>query len=206
MMKKVFALLLALCLALSLAACAAPIDPETLAGKVDGRSYTNQFFNLRCSLPAGWSFRSEEEIAELLEIPAEEYTGKSFSQKLQEEEEVVDMIFDAPTGTALEFVIAGNSALNNNISEQAVLEASIEDTISSRQKEGYTDVTAEIGTTQFLGADKPCIQVNMKYMNVDFYEKILFFKGSGEYIAYITMFYLEEDDAVEALNCFSKLN
>lgn len=97
-MKRIFALVLTIILALTLlAGCAkpdpAPEDPTDNPGTVtdpgqdetgqgdpsggpirgawDGDTYTNEFSGIRFTLPAGWEAMTDEEIAELMSISTE---------------------------------------------------------------------------------------------------------------------------------------
>ena len=63
-MKKIIAMILVLTMALSLAACGGSDKPYT-SGLTLGSVYNHSYFGFKCVLPEGWSFYTDEQIAQL---------------------------------------------------------------------------------------------------------------------------------------------
>ena len=72
MKTRFFAFLLALSLTFALCACAdLPFSEQKFTrGTVSGSTYVNEFSGIRCELPEGWTFSTEEELSELYGEPA----------------------------------------------------------------------------------------------------------------------------------------
>ena len=73
-MKKLMAFVLVLCMALALTACGTA-DKSLTLGTVEDDVYTNDYFGLRCELPANWTFLDKEELAEQNGLAAQALDG-----------------------------------------------------------------------------------------------------------------------------------
>ena len=125
-MKKIFALILALCMVFSLAACGGGSTPannaanttpannsantptnntanteEAYRGKVTGNTYVNEPLDLKLTLPSGWTIFNDEQIAQQQGVTKEFFEGTSI-------EKIVDS-----TGSMMVFYAMKGAGINN---------------------------------------------------------------------------------------------
>ncbi len=106
-MKKLLALLLALMMVFSFAACGEKetADNKTDAGDkssftfgtVENNVYENEFIGIGCELPSAWTFYSEEDIMELNNITMS-YMDEDFQEAIENATLLYDMYAQSSNG------------------------------------------------------------------------------------------------------------
>lgn len=159
-MKRTFALLLAAMMIFALAACGedttTPTTPtgekELELGKVNGQTWENEFIGIGCTLDAGWTFKTEDEIKEMNNLAMDMATD-DLANLLKDADLIYDMA--AATGTGLSNMMVSMQKLNSlqiaslNIANE--LEKSYELTESSLINMGCANLTHSISTITFDG-------------------------------------------------------
>lgn len=131
-MKKLIALLLSvLCLA-AFCSCGNSIKFEH--GVTEGDTYTNKSIDLKFTKPSGWTFKTDEEIAKLMNISVDEYMKSS------------ELLDSDKLAQAIEFFAADNSTGNNvNMSIEKVSKSlSMDKYIESFKKQINSQLTSSM--------------------------------------------------------------
>lgn len=131
-MKKFIALALSvLCLA-AFCSCGKSIKFEH--GVIDGDTYTNKSLDVKFTKPSDWTFKTDEEIAQIMNISIEEYMKSG------------EMMDSDKLAQATEFMAADNSTGNNvNMAVAKVAKSlTIEKYIESFKKQVTEQLTANM--------------------------------------------------------------
>ena len=98
-MKKFFALTLAFLMLVMLCSCMTPSITIT-RGTVNGDVYTNDVLGFEFTKPSSWTYSTDEEIAEALELGLEYFDDEKFKNALEYNPAIYDMMaVDSRTGT-----------------------------------------------------------------------------------------------------------
>lgn len=207
------ALLLALLLAMSLAACGKKTDggdpdpaptKEFSAGKVDGSTYTNEYFGFSVSLTEdfGWTYFTDEQIAQITGQTAELLDSKELADAAKVSTEMYAMRDDyASVNITVEKLGKVNGVL---LDEEGYVDASLNSLPDQLLTAGYTDVEAAKTTVSFAGAEHYAIAVSAVVQDVPVYELLACVKV-GDYVAVVTACTYGEDTTADILAAFQAL-
>ena len=122
-MKKIFALILVALMVMPLVACNLG-SPELSRGEIDGNIYKNEFMGIEFTKPSSWQYYSDEEIASVMNIAAENLKGENLKKALEVNPAIYDMmVVDASTGTNINIVYENlRKSLSTNISVEKYVE------------------------------------------------------------------------------------
>ena len=138
-MKKLFAMLMALTILMTMAACGqqttdeagGTVDPGAVAdqgtsgqvdmpaddagtpelGSVNGGTYTNEFAGIGCTLDETWTFYTEAQIAEINGFLTEGTSDEEMRQLMEENQSVYDMYASSTDGLMTMNVVFQNMGL-----------------------------------------------------------------------------------------------
>ena len=155
-MKKLFAMLMALTILMTMAACGqqttdeagGTVDPGAVAdrdtsgqvdmpaddagtpelGSVNGGTYTNEFAGIGCTLDETWTFYTEAQIAEINGFLTEGTSDEDMRQLMEENQSVYDMYASSTDGLMTMNVVFQNMGLlfGTTMSAQDYVELSAE--------------------------------------------------------------------------------
>lgn len=211
-MKKWIALLLALVMVLSLAACGD--DKESSAGgdignpnapiegALSGSSYVNEFFGFRVDFDADWSVFDAETTAQLMGTSLE-----SLDLGITLEQSGMITPFYATTDdglTTINLVIEDMTKTSgSSLSESAYAKAGSINLKTTLESMGCTDVTVKTGTVDFAGSSHVCLSTSASVYGLDMYQTQVVLK-SGKYMAVITVGTYFENTTEDLLDLFTK--
>ena len=188
-MKKLFAMLMALTILMTMAACGqqttdeagGTVDPGAVAdrdtsgqvdmpaddagtpelGSVNGGTYTNEFAGIGCTLDETWTFYTEAQIAEINGFLTEGTSDEDMRQLMEENQSVYDMYASSTDGLMTMNVVFQNMGLlfGTTMSAQDYVELSAEQLPDAMGTYGFEDVTASVTTAEFAGAECPAIAI-----------------------------------------------
>ena len=231
-MKKTLAILLTLALCLALAACggsqssvsgqtsqssqtaATPeptpeptTDPNFDIGVTSGGRYENSYFKLGCELDDSWVFATEEELLNMGATTAEYVDDEELKQLLMDADSFFDMSAEKDGGQESVNAVVENVGLRNSllITEQAYVDASLDNLKTQMESMGMTDVEAEKITVDFAGASHPGIRLTAKISGLDYFMEDVVIK-QGQWVMVVTAGSLFEDDTANILNSFFAVN
>lgn len=151
-MKKIFALLLAALMVVTLVACNLG-GPELSRGEIDGNVYKNECLEFEFTKPASWKYYSDEEIASVMNVAVDSLKGENLKQSLEKNPAIYDMmVVDSSTGTNINVVYEN---LKKSFSSNITMEKYVEELKKVMSSEGM-NVTfpdklekAKLGDTEF---------------------------------------------------------
>lgn len=214
-MKRTLALILALVLCLSLGACSsdpaetvpASGDSESAAlsrGAVNGNVYTNKSLKLRFDLPSGWSFYSEEEIAEVNNMTREMYESTDLEAAVAKSGQFMD--FFAASASNLDnvnLIIQPADAKLSGLTERKIFESSEESYRSQFASAGMEVKTYEVLTAKLCGMEKAVLHMEMTMNGFTLQEYQLWIRSDPNYTAVLTVSSTSITDPQTVLDYFS---
>ncbi len=224
-MKKLLAIILALAAVLCLAACGGeeapapdepqqeisqpeqeetPTEPEEPVEEVDPKRgsvtdnvYKNEAFGISFTADENWYFMTDEEIASLMNISAEQMLADEYAEMIAEADIIYDMYANS---------LAGGGSVNVNYENLGLIYGSIFDekayleiskTQLSTQLEG-SEVgieKCELSTVSVSGTEVPCLEIELDYFGFPVYEKLIA-KKVGSWMGVVTL----SADSAEAID------
>lgn len=211
-MKKWIALLLALVMVLSLAACGDD-DESSDGGKIgnpdapvegvlSGNTYTNEFFGFRMDLDSDWTVYDAETAAQMTGTALE---NADLGISLEETGLITPVYATASDGmTTINVVIEDLSkTAGSSLSESAYAKAGSANLKTALESMGCTDVSVKTGTVDFAGSSHACISTSASVYGMDMYQTQVVVK-SDKYVAIITVGTYFENTTEDLLDLFSK--
>ena len=159
-MKKFLVCLLACVMLLAMFGCskddnkggATPKDEEFALGEVAGSKYESEFIGLGFTLPEGWNFYTDEEIAEMNNYVGD-IAGQDYRDLLKNATVIYDMAAASPSQTDNVMVTLEKkpNSMLKNLNLAQTLEASFSVVKSSMENMGYRNLTHEVTTLTIDG-------------------------------------------------------
>ena len=151
-MKKIFALLLAMLMVVTLVACniggAAPSR-----GEIDGRVYKNEFLGIEFTRPSSWRYYSDEEIASAMNVAVDSLKSENIKKSLEINPAIFDMmVVDASTGTNINVVYENlKKVFSSNVSMEKYVEQLKKNVKSEGMNVTFSDELEKVklGDTEF---------------------------------------------------------
>lgn len=218
-MKKFFAMLLALAMVLSLAACGndtdirgeqinnntqppANAEADFSMGKVSGLTYENEFIGVGCKLDSAWIFRTDEEIREMNNLTME-MAGEDLQKALENANVIYDM--HAVHSNGMDNIIVNLEKVNPlqlaGLDVDEVFESQMPLLKSSFENIGYTDIQFEIGETTIDGKAFSTLFVEAEIAGFHIYQATIALKCSG-YLASISITTYNEQALNDLIDSF----
>ncbi len=201
---------LALVLALSLTACGA-VNKKFERGVVDGQTYTSTFLGLSCTVPAEFSYLTDEEIAEINNIAADSLSDTDLAQQLQDNLEngsqVQDMYAMTEGGLqTINVLLSKVDAQGAEVDMAAFADLGMEQSKTAYQSMGMTDVEASRETVTFMGQSYEAIRLTATYDgNAPVYCMQICMQ-EGDYVCVVTFTSYIEDTTADMMGYFSLLS
>ncbi len=198
-MKKRFlcAALAALLICLSLSGCAAinaaaaPGEVEEFqTGKIDGNSYSNEFFGIGCELDDTWTVLNEEEIAErsglVVDTMEEGGLDDSMRTAMENGSVVFDFFAQRNDNAAAINITVGNIGIlyGTAMTEEGYIDATAEQMMQSIEAIGYESVTTEKTTVTLAGAEHAALKLSGEYSGISIYQTMVVLR-KGIYVGCI---------------------
>lgn len=208
MKKKTVAVLLicALFVLTTSGASALPKDTEGIdsaIGVIEESEYTNEYFGVGMELPEGWSFLTDEELAQMMNLSIEIVQDEDLAETMREQMEAGNAITNMAAKDTL-----GLRNLNMRLakvedktmlsySEEEILNLISGTVESGLEKAGYKNLSVKIEKTTFVGEEKPVLVITGEVYSIPVYQYEFLFLGEDYYaiVTYTSMLenHLEED-------------
>ena len=205
-MKKTAITILLLCaLVFTMTGAAfAPSEEETAEifgeafGTIEDDRYVNEYFGLGFAPPEEWTFYTEEELAEMMNLTIavmeDEDLRETMRNFMEDGSSVTNMAARKGIGTQnLNMRLMKNeNGMLMMYSEEYILKqivATVEDQLTAA---GYEDLELEIREIEFAGKAKPALFITGAFYNIPVYQAEILLMGE-EYYAIVTFTSLQED-------------
>ena len=190
-MKKSIALILALCMVLSLAACGGSSNNAPAAklnrGTINGDTYTNQYFDLSFKLPSGWTFYGDEDTAAMSGLKPEDINADDLTTLVDEKKQVMVCYAYSGTGTSVNILITSDMKAIVKYSDEEMFKMVMEDMKAQFAEQGIELVHTEIQKAKLFGEEKAVLKMDINYMGLTINEYQFWVRPSSGYGACITL-------------------
>ncbi len=155
-MKKTAALLCAVILLLSLCACGN--TASVTRGTISGNIYESAFIGIGCTLPDGFAFSSDEQIAQS-NIAAYNDLGE-IGTDLASADVIYDMAATDGQGSSVNVNIENLGVLGLQVSSaEEYAKIAVSQAAAPLEELGFSDIDAFQNTVSFAGAKHPAVQI-----------------------------------------------
>lgn len=224
-MKKAFAVVLLAVFLLTVSACGhtdvpaqttapatqapeattAPTEEAVRIGKSEGNTYQNEFLGLGITLENDWTAATKEELAALNNMAADSMSDAALAETLRNSGVVSDFFAVSTNGDTISLVLEDLKLLYSILlDEDGYAQAAAEQVPTALTSAGLTDVTAQVTSVTFAGAQHAAITVHGLVGDVDFYETMVCIKVDNT-IGVITAASYYQDTTADILNLFYAL-
>lgn len=213
-MKKLIAVLLALCTVFALCACGSgpevggsvtsgEDDSSFQLGTINGGVYENSYLGVGISLDDSWSIYDQEQLAQLVGWTAEQYDDEKYAEQIKNADIFYDLFASADNGLVSINVIIQNLGLlyGTVMDEDKLVDMTLEQMNEQLQSAGFSDISAEKVTVNFAGAECAGIKASSIYQDTDYFTQQVFIKH-GKYMAIFTVSSFFEDITGDILSQF----
>ena len=219
-MKRIACLLLIALMLVAMTACTQPDPTPTptvpttttpkespLVGSYSNNVYTNEFLGITCQLNADWTVFNEEQLAQLAGLTADLMDNEAMKEQMEKGTAVYAFYGQAQGGQVNMNIVLERLNLINGIllDEKGYVDIAKDQLVKSLESVGLENVTAEIVTLQFAGAEHAGIRIHGTMQGVDLYETIACVKN-GNYIASVVAASVGTDTTADLLALFKPLN
>lgn len=170
-MKKLLSVVLCvLLLAASLSVCADENDAGSF-GSYLGNTYTNTEAGFAFVLLDGWSFMSEQEIAEAVGLTSEVLNNEAFNAAMEQGLQMNIMTASGADGSSVNINVspipAGTYTSFKMLGDRGLLEMIAPSLTEQYASMGFTVSSYEIRTVNFQGFEKDCLQMQVSFLGVE---------------------------------------
>lgn len=200
--SRIFALLLAAVLIVSLTACGSfgsiigADEAKFARGTVSGNTYTSDFIGLTFRAPDGWTFYTDEEIKSLLNVTAS-YLDDSSAFEEATDAEIIDFFCNSDDGASN--VDLSFSKSSSFVSLDASVKASVEFIEQQYEQMGLTCSASDPVERTLCGRDYKMVELNVNDMMTQYFYMTVI----GKYVVGITGTFGDDTTAAEFEAMFS---
>ena len=208
--KNLSAFALALVLLLTLVGCGGKDDggsqkKEYAPATVENNVYTSQFAGLTATLDESWTVLNDEEIAQIVGFSIDMTDDAALKESLGSGKTIYDMYAMATDSSTLNITVGDLGAIYGKLLDMKTLaQSSAEQLVPAFESMGFTDVTAEVSTISFAGAEQTTIILQGNYQGVPMYEQLVCMKVD-DYVLNITACSYGTDRTAEILSLVQPL-
>ncbi len=156
-------------------------DEKVLSkGTVNGKVYTSEFSGLKITVPAGWTYMTDEELAELIGYTSDFYDNEAYDKLIEQASSVFDMmVMDVATNSN----ISVSYEKNGVYSEAEYLEILESQYLSM----GIYDDIELVGTSEkeICGNTYTCAEFKIELSGMEM-TQALYVRNIGQYINLIS--------------------
>ena len=213
-MKRIFAILLALCMVFTLAACGSPSngggankpDESQLKGKAENGVYENAYLNLSIALPENWIFYDEEQMAQVNGMTAELFGEGNVADAIDKSGQFMDMMMGNAQGSSVNLLIRKMETALALFTDEQIFDNVKDEMKKQFEDVGFTVEKIETITMKVGGEDRAvCHMVLNGGYTVDEYQ-IWYRPKNAKYMGILTLALMGGDEPQQYLDGFKALN
>ena len=176
------------------------------AGKVNGDTYTNEFFGVKFVAPSGFTFNDASKMAEMNAAIGSSLTDESITKALENGAAYFDMACANENGTNVNVTIEhGGSTGASALTPEQYLNVAKESLADQLKSSGAEVKDVEVTTFKnAAGKDLASMKVTLEVQGVTLYEQLICLKA-GDYFMNITATSQNQDDLEGLLKQVSEL-
>lgn len=207
-LSRFSALLLAVLMPLSLAACGGggqSTDKEFSAGVTDGNTYTNEYFGFAATLDENWTMLTEEQIAQVTGQTAEALNDENLAKMYDDGKVVMEMYGVRSDNSTVNITVENLGTIKGaKYDESGYVDESLKQLPDQLSAGGFTDIKTEKTTVTFAGTEHDGITITASVQSTAVHEVLACVKV-GNYVAVITAVTFGDSNPSEILDLFKAI-
>lgn len=207
-LSRFSALLLAVLIPLSLAACGGggqSTDKEFSAGVTDGNTYTNEYFGFAATLDENWTMLTKDQITQITGQTAEALDDENLAKMYDDGKVVMEMYGVRSDNSTVNITVENLGTLNGaKYDESGYVDESLKQLPDQLSAGGFTDIKTEKTTVIFAGTEHDGITITANVQSTAVHEVLACVKV-GNYVAVITAVTFGDSNPSEILDLFKAI-
>lgn len=207
-LSRFSALLLAVLMTLSLAACGGggqSTDKEFSAGVTDGNTYTNEYFGFAATLDENWTMLTKDQITQITGQTAEALNDENLAKMYEDGKVVMEMYGVRSDNSTVNITVENLGTINGaKYDESGYVDESLKQLPDQLSAGGFTDIKTEKTTVTFAGTEHDGITISANVQSTAVHEVLSCVKV-GNYVAVITAVTFGDSNPSEILDLFKAI-
>ena len=207
-LSRFSALLLAVLMPLSLAACGGggqSTDKEFSAGVTDGNTYTNEYFGFAATLDENWTMLTKDQITQITGQTAEILDDDNLAEMYEDGKVVMEMYGVRGDNSTVNITVENLGTINGaKYDESGYVDESLKQLPDQLSAGGFTDIKTEKTTVTFAGTEHDGITITANIQGTAVHEVLACVKV-GNYVAVITAVTFGDSNPSEILDLFKAI-
>lgn len=207
-LSRFSALLLAVLMTLSLAACGGggqSTDKEFSAGVTDGNTYTNEYFGFAATLDENWTMLTKDQITQITGQTAEILDDDNLAEMYEDGKVVMEMYGVRSDNSTVNITVENLGTINGaKYDESGYVDESLKQLPDQLSAGGFTDIKTEKTTVTFAGTEHDGITITANLQSTAVHEVLACVKV-GNYVAVITAVTFGDSNPSEILDLFKAI-
>lgn len=207
-LSRFSALLLAVLMTLSLAACGGggqSTDKEFSAGVTDGNTYTNEYFGFAATLDENWTMLTKDQITQITGQTAEILDDDNLAEMYEDGKVVMEMYGVRSDNSTVNITVENLGTINGaKYDESGYVDESLKQLPDQLSAGGFTDIKTEKTTVTFAGTEHDGITITASVQSTAVHEVLACVKV-GNYVAVITAVTFGDSNPSEILDLFKAI-
>ena len=207
-LSRFSALLLAVLMPLSLAACIGggqSTDKEFSAGVTDGNTYTNEYFGFAATLDENWTMLTKDQITQITGQTAEALNDENLAKMYEDGKVVMEMYGVRSDNSTVNITVENLGTINGaKYDESGYVDESLKQLPDQLSAGGFTDIKTEKTTVTFAGTEHDGITITANVQSTAVHEVLACVKV-GNYVAVITAVTFGDSNPSEILDLFKAI-
>lgn len=207
-LSRFSALLLAVLMTLSLAACGGggqSTDKEFSAGVTDGNTYTNEYFGFAATLDENWTMLTKDQITQITGQTAEALNDENLAKMYEDGKVVMEMYGVRSDNSTVNITVENLGTINGaKYDESGYVDESLKQLPDQLSAGGFTDIKTEKTTVTFAGTEHDGITISANVQSTAVHEVLACVKV-GNYVAVITAVTFGDSNPSEILDLFKAI-
>lgn len=207
-LSRFSALLLAVLMPLSLAACGGggqSTDKEFSAGVTDGNTYTNEYFGFAATLDENWTMLTKDQITQITGQTAEAFDDENLAKMYEDGKVVMEMYGVRSDNSTVNITVENLGTINGaKYDESGYVDESLKQLPDQLSAGGFTDIKTEKTTVTFAGTEHDGITITASVQSTAVHEVLACVKV-GNYVAVITAVTFGDSNPSEILDLFKAI-
>lgn len=207
-LSRFSALLLAVLMPLSLAACGGDgqsTDKEFSAGVTDGNTYTNEYFGFAATLDENWTMLTKDQITQITGQTAEILDDDNLAKMYDDGKVVMEMYGVRSDNSTVNITVENLGTINGaKYDESGYVVESLKQLPDQLSAGGFTDIKTEKTTVTFAGTEHDGITISANVQSTAVHEVLACVKV-GNYVAVITAVTFGDSNPSEILDLFKAI-
>lgn len=207
-LSRFSALLLAVLMPLSLAACGGggqSTDKEFSAGVTDGNTYTNEYFGFAATLDENWTMLTKDQITQITGQTAEALDDENLAKMYDDGKVVMEMYGVRSDNSTVNITVENLGTINGaKYDESGYVDESLKQLPDQLSAGGFTDIKTEKTTVTFAGTEHDGITITANVQSTAVHEVLACVKV-GNYVAVITAVTFGDSNPSEILDLFKAI-